>query len=92
MEFSIGSLAFKVEIKAKYTGGNPSRMNKRAKRRLAKCILAEVTRDGKIERIKVLRRLAIDSDCYDKYNFGLKSAKDWVEEVFADNGTGEIAL
>lgn len=90
MEFSIGRFAFKVEVKC--IGGDPSRMSKRAKRRLAKRILATVTRDGKIERIKVLRRIAVDEGKYAKYNFGLKAAKDWVEEVFADNGAGEIAL
>jgi len=91
MEFSIGSFTFKVEREAKMRG-DPSRMSKRAKRRLAKLILAQVARDGKIERIKVLRRIAIDSGCYDKFNFGLMAAKDWVEKVFADNGAGEIAL
>lgn len=91
MEFSIGRFAFKVNVEI-IDGGDPSRMSKRAKRRLAKRVLAEVTRDGRIERIKVLRQIAIDSGCYDKFNFGLMAAKDWVEEVFEDNGAGEIVI
>lgn len=88
MEFSIGRLRVKIEL----AEVGPFQMSKRAKRHLAKRILADVTRDGKIERIKVLRCIAIGEGWYETFNFGLKACKDWVEQNFADNGAGEIAL
>ena len=93
MEFSIGRLYVKVKIKR--CPAFPT--TKRAKRCLAELILAKVKSasewtNPKISRIKALRLIAIDEGWYNRYEFGLKSCKDWVEEVFADNGAGEIAL
>lgn len=94
MEFSIGRLRVKIEI----TEVSPFQMRKSAKRRLAERVLAEVksatyfSGSPKILRVKALRLIAMDEGWYDKFDFGLKAAKDWVEEVFADNGAGEIAL
>ena len=94
MEFSIGRLHVKIEIMEV----SPALMSKRAKRRLAERVLAEVkqasyfSRDSKILRVKALHIIGMEEGWYDKYDFGLKAAKDWVEEVFADNGAGEIAL
>ena len=87
MEFSIGRLHVKVELSV--WPGSPLGMGKSANCRLAKRILAKVTREGKIERIRVLRQIAIDEGWQ---GWGLKTSKDWVEAVFADNGSGEIAL
>ena len=93
MDFSIGRLHVKVEVKE----CSPFQMSKRAKRCLAERVLAEVKPTSgwtnlKISRIKVLRLIGIDEGWYGIDEFGLKAAKDWVEEVFADNGAGEIAL
>ncbi len=94
MEFSIGRLYVKIEIKE----CSPFQMSKRAKRRLAEMVLAEVKPatyfcgNSKILRIKTLRLIGMDEGWYGRYGFGLRAAKDWVEEVFADNGAGEIAL
>ena len=91
MEFSIGRLYVKVEIRE----CSPFQMSRRAKRRLAERVLAEVGQasrwtNPKIPRIKALRLIGIDEGWYNE--FGLRACKDWVEEVFADNGAGEIAL
>lgn len=91
MEFSIGRLRVEIEL----TEVSPFQMSKRAKRRLAKRILAEGGESWanlKIQRIKTFRLIAKEEGWSETFNFGLKSCKDWVEEVFADNGAGEIAL
>ena len=89
MKFSIGRLRVKIEI----AEVGPFQMSRRAKRRLAERVLNEVgSASSKILRIKALRLIAMDEDWYNRHDFGLRSATAWVEEVFADNGAGEIAL
>lgn len=94
MEFSIGRLYVKVEVKVgvRVKPLSPSNMSRWNKRRLAKLVLDQpFYRDSKnkIDRIKILRQMARDEGWQ---GWGLKTCKDWVEEVFADNGAGEIAL
>lgn len=85
MKFAISRLEVTIEMKP----SNPFKMSRRARRRLAEQVQAW---SSKFLRIKAIREISIAKGWHDTHNFGLKDAKDFVEEAFADNGHGSIVV
>jgi hypothetical protein len=93
MEFNFTILGLYVAGTVERAMGNPFKMSRLQRRKLAKRLDAEVVdwrMSRKIARIKALRLIAQDEGWIGQHCFGLKAAKEWVECAFDDYGSGAV--
>ena len=86
-------LGVTIEIKVSRAPlAHPFKLSKRKRREIGREIDAQIGQSPnlKLHRIKLVSRLGRDSGWNYDNGFGLREAKFWVEETWADNGNGEL--
>lgn len=87
MQLSIGRFRIEITVTDRR---KPWELGRIARRRLAEEVSATAEVEGhghKLDRVKVLRRIAGDRGWDD---FTLRDTKEWVEAAYAENGSGAV--